>query len=53
MGDFIPNLLIVLIQMIFQVVLNVILGIFASDHILLEMRGFLIVKKTAYSLTLI
>ena len=53
MGDVIPNLLIVLIQMLFQAVLNAILGIFASNHIVLEMRGFLIVEKTAYSLNLI
>ena len=28
-----------------QIVLNVILGIFSFDHILLEIRGSLIVKK--------
>ena len=45
MGEFIPKLLVVLLQTLFQMVLNAILGIFASDNILLEMWGSLIVQK--------
>ena len=45
MGEFIPNLFFVFLRMLFQMVLNAILGIFASDHILLEIRGSFIVEK--------
>ena len=45
MGRFIPILLLVLLRKILQMVLNLILGIFASDQILLEMWGSLLVQK--------
>ena len=45
MGDFIDKIFLALLQKLFRMVLNVILGLFASDHILLEVWGSLIVKK--------
>ena len=45
MWDFIDKIFLALLQKLFRMVLNVILGLFASDHILLEVWGSLIVKK--------
>ena len=45
MGGVITNLFLLLIRTLFQVVLNFILGLFASDNIVLGIWGVFIVQK--------
>ena len=45
MGGFIPNIFKDVLNTQFHMVINDILGVFASDKIILEIRGSLIVQK--------
>ena len=45
MGGFTPNIFLTSIKRLFQMVINAIIGMFSSDHILLEMQGLLILQK--------